>query len=573
MVFALIILVLTGLIVFYMFSTMQEMKLKRAEEAVKEGDLDVALSIFMESLRKDPKNVEALWQLGNINEEKRNYLEAIGYYNQLINMGAESTLFSQFELYKRVGILYRKIDRDRDALDNLMQANQVLPSAKEPIYHIGMILLSQKQYYRALPYLEKAGQFYAKEAGFLRNEGLCLLLVGSNDQAVIQLEEEARLFPNDYKSKFLLAVTYLRIGAFGKARETMEEVVNIEDLVLSSEQMFYAVKLLFLCYVMDRNFEVSRDLLHQLETMAQAAKDQIKQDQVNMAFIYMRVMQGYFDLAIERMNELLNIGIDMEGMSGDDQTKVKENKSKIFELLSTLDKHKKEKERAQALMDAGKPVEVEFSLLERKAQEALKEIKILFDDWKDRFIGNGDLVDFFLPKSTKSFDVSLIMDKYSEQNITVMKNKIKQTKQQQQKIDSQFKKLGVDPNNPCESLKMLDFPSLNITAQELASTLGYKVINQAIKLDTLAYSEGQGVDFLCEEKIDKNVRLLFVLRRWAEPVGYITISNLKDALKNFKAQRVVLVSTSPLSDEAQKVVEKDSSFTFLNCEDIAHYLI
>ncbi len=109
MEFVLIAIVSAFFIGYYLFMTFREVKIRKAEKAVRTGDLDTALAIFMETLRKNPNDVEALWHLGNINEEKQFYPEAIGYYTKLIEIGKESKFFSIFELYRRVGLLYRKI--------------------------------------------------------------------------------------------------------------------------------------------------------------------------------------------------------------------------------------------------------------------------------------------------------------------------------------------------------------------------------------------------------------------------------------------------------------------------------
>ncbi len=570
-----IILILAGIITIYLFSTMQEMKLKKAEEAVEQGDLDVALNIFMDSLKKNPKNIETLWHLGNINEEKGNFAEAIGYYNQILALNEKSSLFSDYELYKRTGLLYREIKKDREALDYLLQALQYLPSGKEPPYHIAMILMGQSQYYRALSHFEKAMTHYAQDGEFRKYYGLCCLLTDNVKGAIEHFEESNILTPGDNQTKFMLAYAYMKEGAHRKSRETMEDVINANNYTLNNEQLFFAIKLLFISYCMDKNFEVSRDLHIKMENLANSTANTRYTEDVNMAFIYMRYLQGYFDLALDRLNDILNIEMDMEGMSQEDQNKVKQNKSHLFDLLSILNKYKDEKERARLLEEAGKKVEVEFSILENKAREALTSLQTTMEDWKDHFLNLSKLTAYFIPQPAEHFDPSIVLDKYSEENMQVIKkkmNKIEKAKTKP-KTDSSFKALGVDPNDPCQSMKYMDFPSFVLTAQELADRMGYKVINQAIKLDPVAYSEGQGTDFLCEEKLHKEVRVLFVIRRWTTSMGYILITNLKGRMAEFKAKRIVLISTAPLSDEAKGVVEKDPTIDFYTCEDIAHHLI
>ncbi len=568
-----IILILVAIIGFYLMSTMQEMQLKKAEQAVEQGDLDVALSIFANNLKKNPQNVETLWHLGNINEEKGNFLEAIGYYNQIINLGEKNPLYSDYELFKRTGILYHEIKREKDALDYLLQAIQILPSCKEPPYHIAMILLGQKQYYRALPYFEKANVHYNQNGEFRKYFGLCNLLTDSNQTALQHFEEANVLAPGDYETKFLLSYAYLQAGAHIKAREVMEDVINNDRRSLSTPKLFSAIKVLFISYCEDKNYEVARDLHQKLETIASNSKDPRMEEDVSMAFIYMRYLQGYYDLCLERLEQILQIDVNMDEYSEDEQRQVRENKSHLYELLSIMAKYKEEKERARLLEEAGKRVEVEFSILENKAREALKELIKTMDDWKSHFISRSRLAEYFVPQPESAFDPTVLLDKYSEENMKVMKKKFEKIDKDKPKRTGTFKSLGVDPNDPCQSLKYMDFPSFLITAKELAEHMGYKVLNQAIKIDAVAYSEGQGTDLLCEEKFNKDSRVLFIIRRWTEPMGYILITNLKGRMAEFKAKRIILVSTAPLSAEAQGVVEKDPAIEFYSCENITQYLM
>lgn len=573
MVLVLIITFLVIVVGLYLVSTMQEMQLKKAEEAVEHGDLDVALSIFMNNLKKNPSNVETLWHLGNINEEKGNFLEAIGYYNQIINIGEKNALYSEYELFKRTGLLYHEIKRDKDALDYLLQALQILPTSKEPPYYIAMILLAQKQYYRALSYFEKALVHYAQNGEFRKYYGLCNLQTESFQSALQHFEEADILAPGDCQTKFLLSYTYLRSGAHIKAREVMEDVINNHRTALTSPELFTAIKVLFLSYCEDKNYEVARDLHQKMENLAANQKDTRMIEDGHMAFIYMRYLQGYYDLCLERLEQILQINVDTTGMNEEEIEKIKQNNSHLYEMFSVMAQYKQEKERARLLQEAGKKVEVEFNILENKAREVFKELQRTMEDWKNHFISHVSIAEFFLPAAEENFDPTILLDKYSEESMKVIKKKLGQSEKAKPARKETFKSLGVDPNDPCQSLKYMDFPSFLITARELAEHMGYKVLNQAVKLDAVAYSEGQGTDLLCEEKFNKDARVLFIVRRWREPMGYILITNLKGRMAEFKAKRIILVSTAPLSDEARGVVEKDPAIEFYSCESITQYLM
>jgi restriction endonuclease Mrr len=102
--------------------------------------------------------------------------------------------------------------------------------------------------------------------------------------------------------------------------------------------------------------------------------------------------------------------------------------------------------------------------------------------------------------------------------------------------------------------------------------MGYRVLSDTIKIDQVAFSEGQGFDLFCEDKVKKNKTLIFV-RRWREPIGFITIMNMLGALTQFGAENVILISTIPLTDEARNIVDRNDKIKLYLCDEIGHLLM
>ncbi len=573
--FIIIGILLLGLTTFYLLTTMQDLKIKKAEKAVEEGNLDMAMAIFMDSLSKNPKNPEALWHLGNINEEKGNPLEAIGYYTQLIDLGIESKFYTMFELYRRVGLLYRKVERDKEALDYLLQAYQILPSGRNVVDNIASIIMSQEQFFRALPFYERAHSLKQNDAVFLQDYGLCLIMIDNINDAMNVLEEALRIDPSRWQVKFMLSYIYMRIEAYQRAREFMEEVANSDSFVLTKGQMYFAVKLLFLSYIFDKSYEVARELHKQLENMILSESNTSQKDEIDMAFIYLRIQQSYYDLALERLNEFLDTGVDTENMNDEQVKKIKENKSFLFDALSKLDKYKKEQER-HALESGSNPrkLDVDFAIIKAEAEDAKKKLDYVFSEWIWKFLNYKTLWKFFGTKPKYKFDPASILDKYTGDNIKAIKEKFKSYKSEAPKKQrAGFKALGINPSNPCESFFNIDFPTFQIVAKELAEVMGYKVVDPTLRIDQVSYSEGQSFDILCETTTPDKSRILFCVRRWREPVGFITIMNLTGALRELEAKKLVLISTSPLSTEAKNMLKHNDNVSFYTCEEITNYLI
>ncbi len=555
------------LIGYYLFYSMQDRKIRQAEKAVQAGDLDTALSIFMNSLRKNPNDIESLWHLGNINEEKKQYPEAIGYYTKLLEIGKESRLFTSYELYRRVGLLYHIIDRDQEALDFLMQAYNMIQSSKEVLETIAIIIYSQKFFHRAVAFFERAYQFLKRKPPFLKYFGLCLVMTDRLNESAGLLEESSRLDPRDFQTRFILAYVYFKIGAIQKARELVEDIVNSERTSLNSEQLYYSIKILFLIYLNEKNYDIARELAGQLKKINDGLKSKTFEEETNMAYIFFRIKQGYFDVALESISKNIDIKESMEGMDDEEKQQLRETRSYIYEMVSTLDKYKKESEKS--LYTGNKPLklDVDFALLESRAQDAGKELAKMYDEWQGKFVSSETLWEFFKPKAKSQFDPTIILDKYAEDTFRSLKKKtspsLKETIDKERKDDT----AQIDP---CKVFMEADLPTFLEMSAKLVENMGLKVINQAVKIDPLAYSEGRAVDMLCEEKYQKDSRVLFCIRRWTEPIGYLSVSSIIQALKTLQAGKLILVSTSSLSLEASRAFEDNPDIQFFPCEEVAN---
>lgn len=568
-------LLFLGLAGYYIYSTMQENKIKKAKEAVESGDLDVALSIFMENLRKNPDDVDTMWHLGNINEEKGSFLEAIGYYNKLIDKGVESSLFTQFELFRRSAFLYMKSDHDKEALDYLIQAYQLLPTNKSVLKAIAHILLSQKLYYRAIPYFEKALPFLKNDASFLRDYALCLILIDSLRDALDLLQDANQIQPNNLSIKFLTAYAYLKLKAYQKSAEIVEEIINSDQWILDTENLYYAIKMLFLSYLSNNQFEVAREIHKQMQNLILNNKNPDWKEETSMAFVFLRIRQGYFDLALKELSEFRLISQSINDPESDDEESEDSttNSTYLEKLLLKMDAYKQEESVRNEAGEDLRP-NLDFDRKKIQAQEAAKEVNKIYNDWMNTFVRADDLRIYFGPTVKRYFDATLILDKYTGEAVEWAKKNVKTKSQvKEKKTHTALYKLGIDPDDPCNSLSKVDFPNFQIVAREIADKMGYITVSQAVKADPMAFAEAQGTDLLCEEKYDRSVRVLFCLRRWHESIGMISITDLLQQLKKFKAKRLILVGTSPLSEEAKSFVEKNDRVDFYSCEEITGYLV
>ena len=199
----------------------------------------------------------------------------------------------------------------------------------------------------------------------------------------------------------------------------------------------------------------------------------------------------------------------------------------------------------------------------------MDKVDKIFDDWKNKFLPKEPLWDFFGLHPKNIFDPSIIIEKYKGDPMKKMKKMAMGIEHNENEDDD----IPINTENPCETIISIDFPSFLVICKNLAEAMGYRVINQVAKVDKSAYAEGKGTDMLCTEKFNQNIRVLFCVRRWRDQIGNLTITDLLSSMRNFQANRIILVSTSGLSTEATMAIEGRSIMDFYRCEDVAQYLI
>lgn len=579
-----IIIGLSGMTGLYLYFTMRETQLTRARKAEEKGDLDTALAIFMDSLRKEPNNTDTIWHLGNINEEKKQYPEAIGYYTRLLELKKDSKLYTEFELYRRIGILYRRIGMDREALDNLMEALRLIGTAKDVLENIAMIIHSQKAFARALPYFEKANQFNDNNTSLFFHHALCLCMLNRVTDALNVLDKGRRADPRDPGINFLMAYALTQMETYGSAGEIIEEFINTNSDRISIEQMHYSIKILYLSYLNQRNYEVVKDLVARLRDISLKLNDSRLIEEALMAFIFFRIKQGYYDSAIEEICRNQNVCFNLDNP---DTTKKEpviadniQNSNPLYRLVTLLNKYKKDREKLSVNAPNMKPNRYEFEMgnLDQNIKETLEKTEKIFNDWKSRFLPREILWEFYGEKAASQFDPAIVLDKYQNDAVKTIKDRVSRMRGSESMVldsdkEEKEKEFHIDANDPCSTIRSADFPEFQLMVKNLADAMGFRIINQGIKLDKSTYSEGKGVDLLCTEKLNANTRVLFSFRRWNDPIGNIAITDLVGSIRNFQAQRIVLISTTPLSDEARIAIDGRSVIDFYTCEQVANYLL
>ena len=153
-----------------------------------------ARDAFVAFLALEPKNITALNYAGYISEKLQDYAVAAGYYERVLKVSVDN-------LYalNHLGLVYKQLQRFDEAIEMLHRALSFDPKCERP------------------------------ESQNLRNYlGLIYLARGEIGEAIAELRESIRLFPNEIWAKEQLAALYENQERYFEAQLQYQKILEID---------------------------------------------------------------------------------------------------------------------------------------------------------------------------------------------------------------------------------------------------------------------------------------------------------------------------------------------------------
>lgn len=153
---------------------------RRAMEMVDKGYIGEAVEVLDAVLRRDPRNEQALVELGMLQLlDLKQPEQAASILQRVVDVNPNN----QIALAELVN-LYEEQGHVEEGLAYLIEANNRHPGAPELAYGIGQLLSMQGRDTDAIPYLEKASQSPDASGRALRDLGAAYLNAGDSDKAI-----------------------------------------------------------------------------------------------------------------------------------------------------------------------------------------------------------------------------------------------------------------------------------------------------------------------------------------------------------------------------------------------------
>src|SRR5579871_753062 len=230
----------------------------KAETAMEQGDMDVAIEALTEVLKLDTENLAAFYKLGELYEKKGQVAEAVKHYQMLGGAFLKNRLFKKAqEVFQKVVLLdpnniearvnlaqiHTKQGSESDAKkEYLNAAEQALNSGDlenanayaakavelksiEAHYVLGMVLFKKQKLSEAKAEFESLLRFKVNHVGALINLGRVMLELGQPDKAAENIQKALKL------EKDNLAVVEAWVEVCLKKGDKQEAITNLGILV------------------------------------------------------------------------------------------------------------------------------------------------------------------------------------------------------------------------------------------------------------------------------------------------------------------------------------------------------
>ncbi len=200
--------------------TLEEL-LASGDKAMSTGDLDTAQVKYALAIERDPENIETLYKLGFIHNEKNSLPVAEGVLRRALILNPEHR-----GSLETLGIVLLKLERFSEAETMLDAALERRPDAWRVLNALGVIKDMQADHEQAIAYFTAAAFIVPRSAKIANNLGYSYYLKGDFDTAEEHFRDAVRLDPNYVHAWSNLGLTFTRQKRYTDANAAFSKIVK-----------------------------------------------------------------------------------------------------------------------------------------------------------------------------------------------------------------------------------------------------------------------------------------------------------------------------------------------------------
>lgn len=530
---ALEIALILAVVGYFLLNSFIKDPYKTIEELKGKGNYEEALKRLLKMFQKNKDDLRVIYELAEINKQLKNHLEAIGYYLKLLEKNVFPPITTKGDVLKNVGLLFLEEKKIKEAFYYLYYASYFLPADKDVNYALFKIFLEEENYQLADTFGQRALPFYSKDPNFLSDLALVKLELNKYGDA-IELLEKASISKN-LKTRILLAFTLFKLGGYRRALDIIQSLITEEGIPHNILQIVY--KIIIYCHIGLKGFNEAMKYWDQFLSFA-TSKD------------------------LGNVIREIGFGIFMTYLYFSKYENAKA-------MLSTL----KEYEISDAVINSITPFideAIESMKLKKEMKSydlrPIKEIENYVNSWLNSSLRIGEIKDIFYPRKEAKDRINVL---------EIIKQVQDEIQEHTKKVDEFLKTAGEglsveEEEDICDMfVNRLDTQTFSTICDELVKTLGFNISR---KVPTDALTESEGIDYICTRPREAE-KYYVAIRRWGtNEIGKIAIVDINQRATENNCDKVLIISSSPLTEEAQNFIEKNSRIEFKTCKELAGIL-
>jgi tetratricopeptide (TPR) repeat protein len=168
-------------------------------------------------LDQNPKDVDALLQLGNLYFDEETWDKAYSIYETLVNMTRTTPAINDFEVNLRYALSAVKLGLNNEAYQGFSAAGAIRQNNFEVNYNLGYLEFLRKNYDKAVTLLQRARIQEPEHAPTLRYLGHAFFKLKRHKEALALIRRAIELDPADKESLYAMAECYYELNQTDQA--------------------------------------------------------------------------------------------------------------------------------------------------------------------------------------------------------------------------------------------------------------------------------------------------------------------------------------------------------------------
>lgn len=533
LLFAVSLGIVLMVVAYYISDTLFKDPYKTIVELKEKGNYEDALKRLLKMFARRKDDVRLIYELAEVNKLLGNNLEAIGYYLKLIDKDVFPPVTTKGEVLRDIGLLYYKEGQKKESFYYLYYASYFIPSDKSINYVLFRILFEEENFQLADTFGQRAFPFFSKDADFLSDYAFVKLELNKYAEA-IEVAEKAYSLSKNIKSRIILAFTLAKLGGYRRVLDLVSDIVtnsNVPDNV-----MVLVYKLIVFSHLNLKSFNESMKYWDQFLTFASSKDLHSVVREIGFGIFMSYLFFAKYDQAKEMLSTLREFEISDA-------------------IINSISPFIDDAIRNLNLKKEGKSYDI----------RPMKEIENYAENWVTSMLRIGEVFDaFYVRKQLKDkIDVLEIM-KEVQAKIKAFNLELDKT------IKGAGEGLSLDEQDDiCDMfVNRLDSKTFESISDALVNALGFSIIK---KLSEDIYLEFDGYDYICSRPREPE-KYYVAVRRWGtNEIGKIPIVDIKQKSIENNCDKVFIISSAPLTSEAQDFVEKNG-IEFKTCREVAGIL-